>query len=223
VYASHGVISVNTTDGTWVVPPHQAVWVPAGITHEVSSRGGLSMRSLYIHPALSADLPDKCCVVAIRPLLRELILEIMQLPADYPAAGPEARLVAVLLDQLQRLQPVPLHLPLPSDRRLYIIAQTLTANPADNRTLQQWVASTGASVRTLARLFVRDTGMSFIEWRTRLRILNAIERLGSGHPVTEIAYDLGYASPSAFIAMFRKTMGVSPTHYFDHAREVTSA
>jgi AraC-like DNA-binding protein/mannose-6-phosphate isomerase-like protein (cupin superfamily) len=219
VYASRGVITVNTADGTWVVPPQQAVWVPAGITHEVASPGMLSMRSLYIHPSVTAGLPDKCCVVAIRPLLRELILETMRLPAVYPAVGPAARLLGVLLDELQRLQPVPLHLPLPQDRRLSIITRTLIANPADNRTLKQWVPGTGASVRTLARLFLRDTGMTFIEWRSRLRILNAIERLGSGRPVTEIAYDLGYASPSAFVAMFRKTMGVAPTQYFHHSRD----
>lgn len=213
IYASVGVIAVTTDAGTWIVPPQQAVWVPAGVAHELSSRGPLALRTVYVDPSRAGALPDACCVVAVRPLLRELILVLMDLPPDYAPDGPEARLVAVLLDELQRLRPAALNLPAPVDRRLREIARALLADPADPRTLAQWAAATGAGARTLARLFVRDTGISFGAWRTRLKMLTAIERLALGQSVTEIAYDLGYASPSAFVARFRRTVGLPPAQY----------
>lgn len=213
VYASRGVITVTADQGTWVVPPQQAVWLPPAVPHEVASPGPLALRSIYIDPSRVATLPQTCCVVEVRPLLRELILEVMHLPDRYPPDGREARLAAVLLDELEHLQPVPLHLPSPTDRRLTTIAAALLADPADNHTLAFWAQHTGASERTLARLFVRETGLSFGEWRIRLRVISAIERLAAGRSVTEVAYDLGYASPSAFVARFRQTVGVPPGQY----------
>lgn len=107
----------------------------------------------------------------------------------------------------------PLHLPLPRDPRLKAITDSLLAAPGDNRDLTQWGRRTGASGRTLARLFRRETGMTFASWRRRLRLLAAVSRLGGGESVTTVAYDLGYHSPSAFVAMFRRSLGTSPGRY----------
>ena len=214
VYASAGVLTVVTTQGTWVVPPQQAVWVPAGIKHEVRSPGPVSMRSLYIHPAVTQGLPTYCCVVTITPLLRELILEAVSLPNDYGTSGAESRLMHVILDKLQALEPTPLHLPFPQDPRVKTVSDALVANPADDRDLEVWADSAGASSRTLARLFVKETGLTFGAWRQRLRLLAAISRLGAGQPVTTVSYETGYHSPSAFIAMFKRTLGMPPGRYF---------
>lgn len=217
LYASAGVMSVFTRTGTWVVPPQQAVWIPAGIEHEVRGFGPLAMRSLYVHPEPAADMPAQCCVVNVPPLLRELVLKAVALPSDELAAQRGQRLVSVILDQLGELEPAPLHLPLPLDSRLKVVADALLARPDDERTLSELALTTGASARTLARLFVRDTGMTFGNWRQQLRLVSAVERLGAGYPVTQVAYDLGYRSPSAFVAMFRRVLGKPPGQYIRQA------
>ena len=211
-------MTVTTATATWVVPSQQAVWVPAGVYHEVYSAGPLAMRSLYVHPDASGDLPGECCVMAVEPFLRELIVKIAdlvecdELPASY------ARLVGVVLDELRDLKTAPLHLPLPRDARLKVVTDSLMAEPGDNRDLTEWGRHAGASARTMARLFRRETGMTFAGWRRRLRLLAAVSRLGTGDSVTTVAYDLGYHSPSAFVAMFRRALGASPGRYLQVKR-----
>ena len=214
VFASAGVMTVTTAVGTWVVPAQQAVWVPAGVEHEVYAAGPLSMRSLYVHPDAAHALPTECRVVAVEPLLRELIVKATVLAESGRTGDSYVRLVGVILDELRGLNPAPLHLPLPHDPRLQAITSSLLAKPGDNRDLVEWGRSAGASARTLARLFRQETGMTFSGWRQRLRLLAAVSRLGAGEPVTAVAYELGYRSPSAFIAMFRRTLGRPPGRYF---------
>ncbi len=217
VFASEGVMTVTTAAGTWVVPPQQAVWVPAGVDHEVYSPGPLSMRSLYVHPDATGGLPGECCVTAVEPFLRELIVKIAELAQQRESPDSYARLVGVVLDELRGLKAAPLHLPLPRDPRLKAVTDSLMAEPGDNRDLAAWGRRAGASGRTLARLFRRETGMTFAGWRRRLRLLAAVSRLGAGEPVTTVAYDLGYHSPSAFVAMFRRSLGAPPGRYLKGA------
>ena len=213
VFASEGVMRVTTAAGTWVVPPQQAVWVPADVFHEVSSAGPIAMRSLYVHPDATEGLPQECCVMSVEPFLRELIVKISDLADRRELSGSYARLVGVVLDELRELKVAPLHLPLPRDPRLKAVTDYLIADPGDNRDLTEWGRRAGASARTLARLFRRETGMTFAGWRRRLRLLAAVSRLGGGESVTRVAYDLGYHSPSAFVAMFRRSLGTSPGRY----------
>jgi AraC-like DNA-binding protein len=217
LFAIRGVMTVRTHDGTWTVPPQQAVWVPAGVEHAVHAVQEVAMRSLYLDPDAARGLPETCCVLPVPPLLRELILRVVALGRSYPPDGPEARMVAVIPDELRRLKPEPLHLPLPRDARLSIVTAALIADPGDRRDLGDWAAQAGASERTLARLFNRETGMTFGAWRQRRRLLAAVERLAGGDPVTTVALDLGYDSPSAFITMFKKSLGDTPGRYL--ARE----
>jgi AraC-like DNA-binding protein len=217
LYADEGVMQVSTAAGTWVVAPEQAVWVPPGVEHQVGHRTGIAMRTLYVDVTVAQELPGECCVVAIPPLLRQLILRAMETGLDYAPDGAGARLMAVLLDELRALQPEPLHLPHPRDARLIKITEALLADPADGRALADWARQAGASERTLARLFVKETGMTFGAWRERLRLTSAVARLAEGEAVTAVAYDLGYQSPSAFIAMFRRSLGDTPGRYLKKA------
>ena len=217
LFAIRGVMTVRTRDGAWVVPPGQAVWVPAGTTHAVLALREVALRSLYLHPDVSGGLPCACSVFAVSPLLRELILRIVALGHDYPPDGPEARMAAVAPDELRRARPEPLHLPLPADPRLAAVTGALIHDPGDRRGLADWARGAGASARTLARLFRKETGMTFGAWRQRRRLQAAIERLAAGEPVTAVALDLGYGSPSAFITMFRRMLGSTPGRYL--ARE----
>lgn len=214
LYASSGVMTVKTGKGIWVVPPLRAVWIPAQILHEIEISGHLSMRTLYIDPMTFSGPSKECCVVAVSPLLRELVLYATDLPQLYPLGGDEERLMTVMLDQISSVDMASLKLPIPEDQRLNKIYDFLEENPGDNRTLDDWGKTVGATGRTLARLIRSETGMSFGQWRQQVRILEALRRLGMNEPVTTVAIELGYDSPSAFISMFKKTLGQTPGRYF---------
>lgn len=214
LYASSGVMTVTTTSGMWVVPPLRAVWIPGQISHQILASGQVSMRTLYVHPGIDAGLPEGCCVVSVTPLLRELILHVMDIPPLYALDGPDERLMKVILDQIRGMDVAPLELPIPNDPRLKKIYEHLAMRPEDNRTLEEWGKLAGATGRTLARHFRMETGMSFGQWRQQCRILEALKRLAMGEPVTTVSLELGYESPSAFIAMFKKALGKTPGQYF---------
>ena len=219
LYAIRGVMKVTTDKGTWLVPPAQAVWIPPGEMHEVEMTQPVSLRSIYIDPRYITELPSCCCVLRVTALLRELILEAVAIGNIYKPNSAEVRLMTVIIDQLQKIEQFPFHLPFSDESRIRKIIDALVADPADNQTLDQWATHVGASERTLGRLFVKHLGMSFGNWRRRLRLLEAIDRLGNGASVTEVSFELGYSSSSAFIAMFRENLGESPTRFFNKQPE----
>lgn len=217
LYASSGVMTVTTVQGVWVVPPQRAVWIPAFTGHQIACSGALSMRTLYIIPGAASNMPEECCVVSVPPLLRELILHAVTLPRLYELNSLDERIMNMILDLVQILKVAPLNLPMPIDARLKKISKKLIVNPGDNRTLEDWGKKVGATDRTLARLFRSETGMSFRQWRQQIRILESLRRLGREEQVSTIALELGYNSPSAFIAMFKKVLGKTPGQYFSDA------
>jgi AraC-like DNA-binding protein/mannose-6-phosphate isomerase-like protein (cupin superfamily) len=214
LFAIRGAMKATTDDGAWLVPPSQALWIPPGVMHEVEMAEAVSLRSSFIDPSYTNELPDECCVIRVSPLLKALILEASTIGNDYQPESAESRLMLVILDQLKKIERFPLYLPFCAEPRIRKVTDLMLAHPADNRTLSEWASQIGASERTLGRLFLRHLGMSFGAWRRRLRLLEAIDRLGNGAPVTEVAYELGYSSPSAFIAMFRENLGEPPARFF---------
>lgn len=214
IYASRGVMTVNTTTGSWVVPSHRAVWVPARVEHRIEMLGTVFVRTLYIKTGLSRLLPTECCVVNVSPLLRELVLHAIQLGMLDRNVPSQKRLSGVIVDQLQTLRTVPLKLPMPSDTRALRVAEVLRQNPGDQRPLQQLARETGASKRTLERLFLSETEMSFGKWRQQLRVLEALRLLAAGKPVTSVALEIGYDSTSAFISAFKTALGTTPGRYY---------
>ena len=214
IHATRGVMTVDTEHGTWVVPSERAVWVPADVEHEIETAGAVTLRTLYLRPELSPGLPTTCFVVHVSPLLRELLLHTVRrghLDRSVPA---EKRLAGVLVDQLLEIPALPLSLPQPRDERARKIAALVRANPAGPGVLEVLARGSGASLRTLERLFHRETGMSFGRWRQRARLLHALHRLAAGEPVTGVALDVGYESTSAFIAMFKRELGTTPGRYY---------
>lgn len=214
IFAAEGAMLVSTREGTWAVPPQRAVWMPAGVTHEIRMAGAVAMRTLYVRGDASPRLPAQVRVLAVSPLLRELILRACELPVRYDEKGPHGRLMTLILDEIAALPSIALDLPLPRDSRLARICRALRADPGDRRTLPDWAREAGASPRTLARLFLKETGLPFAGWRQQARLLAAMALLAAGQPITRIAVDLGYDSPSAFTAMFRRSLGAPPSHYF---------
>ncbi|MEV4219550.1 helix-turn-helix transcriptional regulator [Nonomuraea sp. NPDC049725] len=224
VYARHGVLSVTTDAGTWVAPANRAIWIPAGTVHEHRAHGSTDLRLI----GLTGNPPGltRPAVLAVGPLLRELIIAYTGLPDDdaaatgdtadggFTAGGERARLLAVLVDQLRRAPEQPFHLPTPRDARLAAVCAALHADPADNRTLARLAAHAGTSDRTLARLFRAELGMTFPQWRTQLRLHHALLLLADGVSVTTVAHRCGWASASAFIDAFRRALGYTPGRAF---------
>lgn len=217
IYASSGVMRVVCSRDVWVVPPAQAVWVPPGIEHEVYFPGEVSLRNLFIDNSVTGTLPKECTVLKVSPLLRELILESVARGNSYSPDSAAYRLNLVIIDELRTMKPTDLHLPLGRDERLSRAMDMLLEHPGDNRTIHELALAAGASSRTLARLFVKETGLTFGAWRKRLILQEAIERLGNGQHVTAVAYDLGYQSLSSFIEMFRQALGAPPGQYMRQA------
>ncbi len=215
-WAAQGVLAVRTADRTWVLPPSVALWIPAGVRHATGATTAALVRSPYVRP-------DRCPpawnarqepqVVPVPGLLRELIGYLAQ---DAAALVPEARrrAEAVVLDQLHPVSVTTVRAPMPTDVRAREVAEALRADPADGRSLAQWGAAVGASARTLARAFVADTGLPFGQWRTQLRLEAAMPLLAAGATVSSVARRVGYGSPSAFVAAFRRGVGVPPGAYF---------
>ena len=213
-YALSGVLGLETASGSFMAPPQRAIWSPPGTEHAATNASPTEMRSLYLDASLMSWAQPRCRVVAITPLVRELIVAFCALPADYAEESAAGRLVAVLVDQLRELPEVAFNLPMPEDARLARVCAALQAAPDDRRTMADWGKEAGLSERTLARLFMLQTGMSFADWRQRLRLLLALAALERGERVTRVALDSGYNSPSAFIAAFRRNFGLTPTAMF---------
>ncbi len=172
------------------------------------------MRSLYVRQDPALGLPADCGVVGVSPLLRELILAAAEAPQLYDVSGRDGQVMDLILNEIRSLPVEPLHLPEPTDSRLRQITAALRENPADTRTLEAWGRIAGASPRTLARLFPAETGMTFRHWQQQARLLAGLMRLAGGESVTSVALEVGYENPSAFISMFRRTLGVTPGRYF---------
>ena len=221
-YVSEGVLTVRTEQGIWVVPPQRGVWIPSGVSHSLRSAREHTACSIYVEPDL-VKLPQGCTVVAVEPLVRELLLAVGDIGSGYRKGSPEARLISVVLDRLPTLPISGLSVPEPSDARVRKMTQALRENPADTRSLSELSQALGMSDRTAERLFRGELGMTFREWRCNLRLVIALERLGAGDSVTNVAPDLGYEDVSAFIAMFKTALGATPGQYFRSQAFVTES
>jgi AraC-like DNA-binding protein len=218
VYASRGVMTVHTEAGTWVVPAHRAVWVPPDVEHRIAMSGEVEMRTVYLARELPIGRVSHCSVVNVSPLLRELILHAVERAPLYHTLPAHAHLIGLLVDQLEALPAVPLQLPAPRDPRARRAADWLRAKPGDGVGLESLARRVGASKRTLERLFLAETGMSFGTWRQQLRLMQALERLAAGESVTEVALAVGYDSTSAFISRFRQVLGTTPGRYYERSK-----
>lgn len=214
VFASKGVMTVRTGDGIWVVPPLRAVWIPAHTVHTIAMSGAVSMRTLYFLPRLARTPHKKCFVMNVSLLLKELILHACKFPLLQRKVSAERRILAILMDQLGAAHSSPLQLPHPSDARAARVVRALLDDPGAQRTLNALCKECGASKRTVQRLWIAETRMTFGKWRQQLRLLHALQLLASGENVTGAALGSGYNSTSAFISMFRKQLGTTPMRYF---------
>lgn len=209
-WAASGVLTVSSEAGTWVLPPFRALWIPAGTVHALDADRHTSVRSPYFGAGRGPRWREPT-VVAIGPLARELILH---LATAEPSPDARRRAEGVLLDQLAPVPVTTIAVPMPRDPRALDVARAVIEDPADDATLDAWARRAGTSTRTLARLFAAETGLSFARWRVHVRVRAALPLLAAGTPVAATARRVGYVTPSAFVAVFRKIVGVTPGAYF---------
>jgi AraC-like DNA-binding protein/mannose-6-phosphate isomerase-like protein (cupin superfamily) len=214
LYAIEGVMIVRSAAGTWVVPPNRAVWLTAGLEHEVKMSGEVKIRTVFIDATIIRSLPERNCVIDVSPLLRELVVAAVQVPLDYAEDSRDARLMRLLADEIRESNVLPLHLPVPADARIRSICEALIEDPANASTADQWARHLDVTAKTVHRLFVKETGMTFSQWREQARLLFALRRLATGERIIDVALDCGYASQSAFTAMFRRHFGKTPTEFY---------
>jgi AraC-like DNA-binding protein len=210
-WAANGVLTVVADAGTWVLPPSRALWIPAGVPHETIASERSTMKTLYLEPGacpIQWDLP--------RPVVATTLLAALIEHLNEDALDPShrARAERLVFDLLEPVALATISVTMPTDERALEVASALVSNPADRRNLAAWGREVGASGRTLTRAFLADTGIPFARWRTSLRLQAAIPLLAAGEPVASVADFVGYDTPSAFIAAFRRHTGVTPGAYF---------
>nr|WP_074269326.1 helix-turn-helix transcriptional regulator [Paraburkholderia phenazinium] len=213
IHALSGVMTVISEHGSWVVPAGRAVWMPTGSDHAVRFFGDVSMRTVFVAPDARPGLPDACEVIEVSPFLREAIVAATRVPLDYELGGRDHRVMELILDELEAAPRLQLHVPMPRDPRLMCLCEQLIASPSGPVILADLAAGINVSERTLARMFHRELGMSFGQWLRRMRLLLSLPCLAAGASVLQVAMEHGYDSPSAFTAMFRRTLGIAPTAY----------
>ncbi len=214
LYAVSGVISIRTEIGTFVVPPSRAVWLPAGMEHETSSPAGIQFRSILVEKSAAGRLPGECRVVEITPLLRELILKLAEFAEDPGDDGRTDAVIRLLLMELSFQAAEPLGLPAPNHPGLARLCASIKADLTETVSIKDAATMLHMSRATFMRLFKRETGMSFTSWQQQARMLAALVLLAEGRNVLDVALECGYNSPSAFSAMFRRSLGKPPSAYF---------
>lgn len=212
VVAYCGGIVCTVEDGVWMVPSGFGVWIPGGVAHSNRVTANGQVCFLFVEPG-AASLPDRCCTLALSPLILELILHLSGQVQDYPAHSRIARLANVLLEELELAPTEQLYLPLPASTQLRTIARALAQEPSNRATMASWARHVAMSERSLARLIKSETGLTFGQWRKQWQIIVALQSLAEGQSVQRTAEALGYESVSSFITMFRKTLGTSPARY----------
>ncbi len=218
IYAIRGVMEVASGPGLWLIPPLFAIWIPANTTHNIRMPGAVSMRTLYLRPGLASRLPSACMVLRVTALLRELIVEAVRLGQLRRRNLLHCALRDLIVSHLQEATAVPSFVTLPKDPRALLVAQTVMANPRCCGTFQVMCEHAGASTRTIERIFRREVGLNFESWRRQFRLMKAIELLAVGCSVKEVAFEIGYRRPSAFVEVFRRTLGATPKAWAATAR-----
>lgn len=214
-----GLLHIETEQGSWLLPPNHAGWIPAQTEHKVHVSGAMRGWTLFIQAKYCERLSPVPCVINISQVLNALVQRATQWEIDVPLCPQQHRIAQVILDEVLHAPHAALHIPMPKHPRLSRIAQTMLQNPTNDFTVEQWADYAAMSTRNLRRLFRSETGLSFSQWRQQVRLMFSLDQLAQGIAVNQISEALGYATPSNFIMMFRKTFGDSPAHYFAAKQE----
>jgi len=222
ILALHGAVTCIAANEIWIVPPNCGVWIPGGLPHSARATANARLIYLFVEPG-AAKLPDTSCTLSISPMIREMVERLSEESSDYHADSHAARIARVLLDELASMPHERFNLPISAHPKIQAIADALTALPSDRSTLSDWAKRVAMSDKSLARLVIRETGLSFGRWRQQLHLIVALRELAAGETVQNVAAGLGYESVNAFITMFKKAMGSTPAQYFAQRNVPTSS
>ena len=222
LYASEGVITVETKQACWIVPTNRGVWVPAGQEHSVKMHGRVYLQTVYIEPDRIAITDLNCAAYEIPRLLHELIVHVCEIGIVNGDSDENQNLIDFLTYQLKRLTPFPLMVPMPRDERARRLALQVIDTPGTAKSLIELSSECGASLRTMQRIFSDELGVPLARWRNQVKMVHAVQLLAVGKSVTQIAFDLGFESVSGFVCSFRQSFGVSPGQYRSKYRRSTS-
>lgn len=213
LFTTAGVVTMETAAGIWAVPPQRALWIPGGMPHKAHGSGSTHGFALLVEPDAAPGLPTACSALAVSPLMQALLERAATIAIEYPENSAEARLMAVLLDELIAAPLAEFCLPMPRDHRLRLIADHLLTCPSELTRLAEWAHRIGMSERSMTRLFQSETGLSIGQWRRRMHVVLAVQRLGAGQSIQAVAFDLGYDTTGGFAMMFRKATGAPPGQF----------
>ncbi|MFT6581865.1 MAG: AraC family transcriptional regulator [Alphaproteobacteria bacterium] len=217
LYAEFGVMIVETEEGGWVVPPREGVWIPSGVEHSIRMQSRVATRSVYLDRATSKSFPDRCQVIGVSSLLRQLLIAAVDLPIEYDPSSRAGRIMALIVDEVRLAPVLPLSVPFPRRPKLAALCRRFAQAPTIRRSIDDWCADLALSRRSFTREFRRETGLSFSVWRRRVCFQTALPRLVAGESITAVALDLGYSGPAAFTAMFTTLVGNSPKEFLKSA------
>ena len=209
-YAVRGLMQTTIGGVHYLSPPHYAIWNPPDVPHACQNRDAVRYVSIYVVRELCADLPAEPCTLNLSPLIKAILADFDARRVRVPKSDADLRLAQVLVDQIRLAPRHASYLPVSDDPVLRIVLEALQRDPGDRRSLAEWARITGTTERTLSRHCQRDLGMSFAEWRQRMKLVAALSRLEEGQPVRQVALSLGYGNASAFIAMFHRLTGTTP-------------
>ncbi|MDE1465053.1 AraC family transcriptional regulator [Spartinivicinus poritis] len=210
-----GLMTVTTHAGVWSMPPGRLGWVPPHCTHSAEIHVPINGFSIHISQSNSLQLPNQPTVIATSALMKALTERLVIAMKENTIGSPEYRILEVLIDEMIRAQQEPLLLPMPESECLTKMALAIINEPSNNLSLDEWAEKVNMSRRTLTRHFKAETGLSFGQWRLQARLHYALQLLSEGSSVTQVAFELGYNSVSAFIHSFKKVLGVTPSGYFN--------
>ena len=211
LYAVSGVAEFVIEGARTLSPPAYAIWIPPEVPHESRASHTTRYAAAYVHRTLCSPLPDKVSTLALSAVLKAVMADFAARAVTLPTTPEDLRLAQVLLDQIRLAPRYESYLPFTDDAQLGKVLAALQTMPGDRRSLAAWAHSLGTTERTLSRRCRKTLGLSFQEWRQRLKLLTAISLLEEGCSIQATADRLGYSTTSAFIAMFRQLTGVSPT------------
>ncbi|WP_417805969.1 AraC family transcriptional regulator [Thalassospira lucentensis] len=220
-YALRGVMDVHVDGRHLLCPPRFATWIPANALHSCRNRQNCEFVSVYIDSSLCADMPKHPCTLVLSPLIKSILADFASREVTVPETPQDHRLVRVLMDQLIIAPRKKSYLPTSDEPDLKPVIDALLASPGDRRSLGDWAMLLGVTERTLSRRFHREIGLSFSEWRQRLKLVASLSMLEDGMSVTRISQELGYNSASAFISMFKRLSGASPLQLFSQSSDAS--
>ncbi|MCW9014224.1 MAG: AraC family transcriptional regulator [Gammaproteobacteria bacterium] len=213
LFTRKGSATVSINGQCWHLSPENAVWINSGDVHGIHAPGSVEYQSVFVEATRARVAGLASGVVMLGALTRELLSESTSFGCVYALNSPESRLMGVLYDQLQQLKQDSCEIIMPRSQTLLNLCRMVIDNPADVPSLVEWGRQYGASERHLARLFKRQTGISYTQWCLRIRVLHAITSIRAGESITTVAMQLGYTGSSAFTSMFRRVTGYTPTEY----------